>query len=133
MYEIEKKVYMFKCPKCGQLHYPAPARCKKCGYRRYPEQDVEPYWQKKEYTFWQKIPLKGKCKLLSYTRLWSLPPGFPQQYIDFGLVEFENGIRAIGHLLVDNPQLNMELKAEPGIVKEYRGKIYYGLKFFKTK
>ncbi|MBA7625440.1 hypothetical protein ES703_32870 [subsurface metagenome] len=132
MYEIDKNVYAYRCPKCGQLHYPAPMRCKKCGYRRYPEQEIEPNFRKVGYKPWEKTPLKGSCKLLTYTRLWNLPIGFDQRYLDFGLVEFENGIRASGQLLVDKPKMGMKLNAQVEKIKEFYGKVCYGLQFVKS-
>jgi len=132
MYEIDKNVYAYQCPGCGQLHYPAVMRCKKCGYRRYPEEEVEKYWKREGYKPWKKVPLGGPCKLLSYTRLWALPVGFDQRNLSFGLVEFENGLRASGQLLVDKPKIGMRLDAEVGEIKEFTGKTYYGLQFVKT-
>jgi len=132
MYEIDKNVYAYQCPECGKLHYPAVMRCKKCGYRRYPEEEIERYWKREEYKPWKKIPLDGSCKLLSYTRLWALPVGFDQRNLSFGLVEFENGLRASGQLLVDKPKIGMRLNAEVGKIKEFAGKIYYGLQFVKA-
>ncbi len=129
MYEIDKNVYAYQCPECGELHYPVVMRCKKCGYRRYPEQEVKRYWKREGYKPWKKIPLGGSCNLLSYTRLWALPAGFDQRYLDFGLVEFENGLRASGQLLVDKPKTGMRLNARVGKIKEFRGKEYYGLQF----
>lgn len=139
MYEIDKNVYAYQCPECGQLHYPAAMRCTKCGYRRYPEEEVERYWKREGYKPWKKTPLGGPCKLLSYTRLWALPVGFDQRYLDFGLVEFENGLRASGQLLIDKsrpfakerdkPKIGMRLNARVGKIKEFAGKEYYGLQF----
>ncbi len=129
MYEIDKNVYAYQCPECGKLHYPATMRCKKCGYRRYPEEEVERYWKREGYKPWKKIPLGGSCKLLSYTRLWALPVGFDQRNLSFGLVEFKNGLRASGQLLIDKPKIGMRLNAEVGKIKEFAGKIYYGLQF----
>ncbi len=133
MYEIDRNVYAYGCPECGELHYPAPMRCRKCGYRRYPEEEVERYWKREGYKPWKKIPLGGPCRLLSYTRLWALPVGFDQQYLDFGLVEFENGLRASGQLLVARPKTGMRLNAKIGKIKEFRGKVYYGLQFEEAK
>ena len=131
MYEIDRNVYADQCPECGKLHYPAVSRCKQCGYRHFPEQEVEPRWKKKGYKFWKKVPLSGPCRLLTYTRLWALSVGFDQRYIDFGVVEFENGVRASGHLLVDKPRTSMKLNAQIGKTKEYKAKEYYGLQFVK--
>ena len=131
MYEVDRNVYAYQCPECGRLHYPSVSRCKDCGYRRYPEQEVEPRWKKKGYNFWKKVPLSGPCRLLTYTRVWALPAAFDKRYLDFGVVEFENGVRASGHLLVDKPRTGMKLNAQTGKIKEYEAKEYYGLQFVK--
>ncbi len=131
MYEVDHNVYADKCPVCGKLHYPGVSRCQECGYRHYPEQEAEERWRKKGYTFWEKVPLGGPCKLLTHTRVWALPAGFSQRYLDFGVVEFDNGLRASGHLLVEKPRLGMKLMAQPGKIKEFEGKTYYGLQFVK--
>ena len=132
MYEVDRNVYAYECPKCGTLHYPAVARCKQCGSRYYPEQDVEPRWRKKDYEFWKKVTLAGSCRLLTYTRLWALPPGFAGLYLDLGLVEFKNGVRACGHLQVDKPKIGMKLDCRTGKLGERFGKEYYGLRFVKA-
>lgn len=130
LYLPDKNAYAYQCPKCGRLHYPSVSRCKKCGYRYFPEQDVEPRWGKKNYKFWEKVPLGGTCQLLAYTRLWALPVGFDEPYLDFGVVKFPNGVRAVGHLSVDNPQVGMELDTRIGKIKEYAGEVHYGLIFY---
>lgn len=131
MYEMDRNVYAYQCPECGRLHYPSVSRCEKCGYRHYPEQEVEPRWKKKGYKFWKKVPLSGSCRLLTYTRLWALQEGYNQRYLDFGVVEFENGMRASGHLLVDKPQIGMKLNAQIGKIKEHPVKEEYGFQFVK--
>jgi uncharacterized OB-fold protein len=127
----DRNVYASQCPECGRLHYPWVLRCKSCGNRRYPEDDVELYWTKKGYKSWKKVPLEGPCRLLTYTRLWAMPVGFDQRYTDFGVVEFENGIRASGQLLVDRPKSGMKLTARIGIIREYPTHPEYGLQFVK--
>ncbi|MBA7521473.1 hypothetical protein ES705_13580 [subsurface metagenome] len=130
LYLPDKNVYAYQCPECGRLHYPSVSRCKKCGYRYLPEQDVEPRWEKKGYKFWKKVPLGGPCRLLTYTRIWALPVGFDEAYLDFGVVEFENGVKAVGRLSVDKPRIGMKLDAQIGKIKEYLGEEHYGLQFY---
>lgn len=129
LYSTDKNVYAYQCPECGKLHYPSVSRCNNCGYRHYPEQEIEPRWGKKGYKFWEKVPLGGPCRLITYTRLWALPVGFDQEYLDFGVIEFENGLRASGQLLVDKPKIGMKLTAQTGKIKEFAGKLHYGLQF----
>jgi len=115
------QVYAYKCPQCGTLYYPAPMLCKKCHNRRDPSGVF--------FSLWEKVPLSGKCKLLTWTKVYNLPPGFNQRYLLFGLVEFENGLRASGRLAVENPATGMELNAKVGLVREKVGKDVYGFIF----
>ncbi len=119
----EAEVYAYKCPECGTLDYPAPMICKNCSARRDPSGVI--------FSAWEQVPLTGSCKLLAWTRVYALPEGFDVKYLLFGLVEFENGLRASGRLLVDNPQTGMDLTANVGVVKEKVGEDVYGLMFSK--
>lgn len=117
----EPEVYAYKCPECGILDYPAPMICKKCSARRDPSGVI--------FSAWEQVPLEGKCELLGWTRVWALPEGFDIKYLLFGIVEFENGLRASGRLLVDDPETGMELMAKVGVVKEKVGEDIYGFMF----
>jgi uncharacterized OB-fold protein len=117
------EVYASKCPECGTLHYPAPMICKDCHARRDPAGVLFPSWD--------KVPLGGKCTLLSWTRLYALPEGFEERYLLFGIVEFENGLRASGRLLVEDPKIGMKLVSKVGVVREKIGEDVYGFMFDK--
>ncbi len=122
VYELkEPEVYAYKCPDCGTLYYPVPMICKKCSARRDPSGVI--------FSSWEQVPLGGKCKLLTWTRVYALPEGFDVKYLLFGIVEFENGLRASGRLLVDDPRIGMELDGKVGIVKEVVGEDIYGFMF----
>jgi uncharacterized OB-fold protein len=60
---------------------------------------------------WETFDLEGSCSLLTWTRVWNLPEGFNKKYLMFGMVEFENGLRASGRLEVENPEIGMKLTA----------------------
>jgi uncharacterized OB-fold protein len=117
----EAQVYAYKCPECGTLHYPAPMICKDCHARRDPSGVLFPAWE--------KVPLGGKCTLLSWTRLYALPEGFEERYLLFAIVEFENGMRASGRLLVEDPKTGMKLVSKVGVVREKTGEDAYGFMF----
>ncbi len=117
----EAKVFAYKCPECGKLHYPAPMICEKCSTRRDPSGVL--------FSSWEKVPMGGKCKLLTWTRVYNLPAGFTDRYLLFGIVEFENGMRASGRLLVENPKTGMELNANVGLVREGIDEDIYGFMF----
>jgi len=117
------------CPECKTLAYPPVLVCKKCGNRRYPEDEVEYVWHKKGYKTWSKVPLEGKCTLVTWTRLWALPDGFDVRYIDFAIVKFENGVKALGHLDCEKPVAGMTLNGDTIKLREIDGNDFYGLIF----
>jgi hypothetical protein len=129
IYSQDKVTTALCCPECKELSYPAVLRCKKCGCRRYPEDETELIWHKKNYKSWTKVPMEGKCKLLTWTRLWALPDGFDAQYIDFAIVEFNNGVRALGHLNHKNPKIGMTLTGTTEKLRAIEGEDFYGLIF----
>jgi uncharacterized OB-fold protein len=114
-------VSAYTCPGCGKLYYPAVMICDQCHTRRDPSNHF--------FADWDKIPLEGECTLLTWTRVYALPEGFMKKYLDFGIVEFPNGLRASGQLSVDEPKIGMKLTSSIGIVKERVGKDHYGFIF----
>ncbi|MFB3918295.1 MAG: Zn-ribbon domain-containing OB-fold protein [Terriglobales bacterium] len=97
------EIYGYKCPQCGAAYYPPPMICAKCNNRRDPSGIV--------YDDWEKFPLEGSCKLLTWTRVWALPEGYDRPYLLFGMVEFPNGLKASGRLEVEAPVNGMDLVA----------------------
>ena len=92
-YAVDTQAYC--CPKCGAL-YLGPMVCKACRTRRDPAVTVFPDFD--------KVPLGGPCKLLTWMRIYALPDGIDRPSSAFGIVEFPNGLRALGQLMVDNPE-----------------------------
>jgi uncharacterized OB-fold protein len=43
---------------------------------------------------------------------------YHERFITLGIVEFENGCRALGRILVDEPRIGMTLKSELGPVRQ---------------
>ncbi len=106
------------CPVCGRILYPIPLVCS-CGQVH----DLDgPPWEERE--------IAGPCTLLTWTRLKALPDGFTENEMILGMVEFSNGVRAIGLLDSESPKLGMELEAEvqPCNAGEYRHGPRYVLK-----
>jgi len=92
----------FKCQKCGAIYYPAPMVCAKCDGHRDPVTGKH----------WEEFDLEGPCTLLTWTRVWNLPEGFNRKYMMFGMVEFENGLRASGRLECDgDPVIGTKMTA----------------------
>jgi uncharacterized OB-fold protein len=116
------EIYAYKCSECGTLHYPAPMICWHCSNRRDPSGVF--------FSSWETAPLGGMCKLLTWTRVYNLPEGFDDRCLLFGIVEFANGLRASGRLMVEEPNTGMELSARTGVVREAVGQDVYGLMFY---
>ena len=106
-------IVAYKCKKCGKLHYPFHDRCMDCKSREFDE--VEP---------------QGDTKLLTFTRIYNLPWGFDQRYLTIGVVQFENGVKAMGQIGVDEStslKTGMRLKPTWEPVRYQYGEPVYGL------
>ena len=91
----EEKLVSVKCKKCGYLQHKSHKRCLKC----------------KNNTF-EILEAKGNCILLTYTLLKAPPMEFrDKESYALGVVQFENGIRALGHISPkENLSIGMKLK-----------------------
>ena len=108
------EIVAYKCKKCGKLHYPFHDRCLKCRSREFDE-----------------VRAQGNVKLLTFTRIYNLPWGFDQRYLTIGVVEFENGVRAMGQIDVDEHydlKTGMTLLPTWAPVRVEYGEDRYGLK-----
>lgn len=91
----DKKIEWKKCVKCGFLQHKSHIRCLKC--------------KTKEFSLFEA---SGICRLLTYTILTEPPSEFRDQdsYV-LGIVEFENGIKALGQITSkENLKIGMNLK-----------------------
>ena len=112
MYDETPHISAYKCLKCGALYYPAPMVCGKCDSIRDPVTGKG----------WEAFDLEGPCTLLTWTRVWNLPEGFNRKYLMFGMVEFENGLRAPGRLECDgDPVIGSKLEARVAEADERPG------------
>jgi hypothetical protein len=103
----------YKCKKCGKIHYPYHDRCLACKHREF-----------------DTLSPQGKARLLTFTRIYNLPWGFDQRYLTIGVVEFENGVRAMGRINADeNYALQDGMTLEPAWepVRVQYGENVYGL------
>lgn len=107
----------YKCKNCGLIMYPKHERCLDCGGR--------------EFT---KVTPSGKARLLTYTVLNELPWGIDERGRVLGVVEFTNGVRAMGLLEVpeDEVKIGMRLTADWKPVRVISGERAYGLTFQKS-
>jgi len=89
------KIEWKKCENCGFIQHGSHVRCLKC----------------KNVNF-TKIIASGTCKLLTYTILKAPPMEFRNQgSYALGVVEFENGIKALGQISTqENLSVGMKLK-----------------------
>ena len=101
-----EQMYAYKCTKCGKLHHPRYVVCQ------------NPDCDGREFT---EVELGGKCKLLTWTRVYNLPEGYMMPWLNFGVVEFENGVRVTGQIGFDDGiESGMELLATVGVVRTRR-------------
>ncbi len=106
-------IVAFRCKQCGKLHYPFHDRCLACKGREF--ETVKP---------------QGTARLLAFTRIYNLPWGFDQRYLTIGVVEFENGVRAMGQIQADEAaDLKTGMVLQPGWepVRVQYGENVYGL------
>lgn len=107
-------IVAYRCKKCGKLHYPFHDRCLACKNREF--ETVKP---------------EGNTKLLTFTRIYNLPWGFDERYLTIGVVEFENGVRAMGQIDADENydlKIGMTLRPTWAPVRVQYGEDVYGLK-----
>ncbi len=103
----------YRCKKCGKLHHPWHDRCLACKGREF-----------------EAVKPQGTAKLITFTRIYNLPWGFDQRYLTIGVVEFENGVRAMGQIKADETYpLETGMAMEPGWepVRVQYGENVYGL------
>ncbi len=111
----EIAITAYKCKKCGRIHYPFHDRCLTCKSREF-----------------DQIKPEGNIRLLTFTRIYNLPWGFDQRYLIIGVGQFENGVKAMGRINVDEEyplEIGMQLKPTWKPVRTQYGENVYGLMF----
>jgi uncharacterized OB-fold protein len=88
--------------------------CKACGKRTHVRHSHCPSCNG---TSFEETRVGGKAKLLTFTRVHALSLAYEDLHITLGIVEFEDGCRALGRLFVDEPRIGMKLTAELGTVR----------------
>jgi len=109
----------YRCKSCGKIHYPYHDRCICCKAREFEE--VKP---------------QGNARLLTYTQINNLPWGFDQRFLTIGVVEFENGVRAMGQIEAEDGEVfpqGTELKPVWEPVREQYGEPVYGLRLKRSE
>lgn len=95
--------------------YPHHMRCLNCNERDFEE-----------------ITPEGKAKLVTYTIVNELPWGIDERGRVLGVVEFDNGIKALGLINVEGPKIGMKLDVGWQPVRVIAGQKTYGLSFSKA-
>jgi uncharacterized protein len=109
----EIEIVAYRCTACGRLHYPFHDRCLDCRGRQF-----------------EQVKPEGNARLLTFTRIYNLPWGFDQRYLIIGVVEFENGIKAMGQVHADEAyplQVGMTVQPSWETVRIRHGEPVYGL------
>lgn len=107
-----KTITAYKCNNCGHVMYPRHERCLNCKKREFKE-----------------INPTKKGKLLTYTVVNELPWGIDERGRVLGVVEFDNGIRAMGLVKADKVKIGMKLTTGWEEVRFMNGVKVYGLTF----
>jgi len=111
-----QKMTGFKCEKCGKMFYPKHARCPRCGSLELKE-----------------IDLGNECTLMTYTKLFAVPEGVEQIPLLLGIVEFKNGVRALGQIVAEEVEIGATLQPVWGPLRKVHGKTVSGFKFEPVK
>jgi len=111
---MSDKITAYKCKKCGRVMYPWHDRCLKCKGREFDEIEM---------------PLPATGKLLTYSQLFALPWRYDLRFLTIGVVEFQNGVRAMGQLKTPDVKVGMKVKANWEPVRVIEGEKVYGLRF----
>ncbi len=106
----------FQCEECGRVFYPARQVCLGCSGRQFSE-----------------VTLEGEGTLLTFTRLHALPMDFPIRTLMLGMVEFSNGVRALGQLGTEAVEMGMKMQPRWEVVRTLEGRDLYGLRFYPVE
>ena len=112
---MAREIYAYKCRLCGTIHYPFRMVCKGCKQNDFFEFDT--------------VPLPKTGKLLTFTRVYNLPAQYEVATLGLGIVELENGMRMLGQLEIDEPEIGMDVKGSVEVVRREAYDDYYGMVF----
>jgi len=106
------EIYGYQCAKCGRVNYPNRTLCRQCRHN-----DFKP------------VPLPRDGKLLTFTRLSTLPGDFDVPEITLGIVELSNGVRMTAQLDIPKPKSGMAVQGEVKVVRKDEYNQYHGMVF----
>ena len=107
-----KTITAYQCKQCQHVMYPQHLRCLRCNGREFEE-----------------ITPTEEGTLLTYTVVNELPWGIDERGRVLGIVEFDNGIKAMGLIKADDVRVGMKLIAGWESVRVIGGEKTYGLSF----
>ena len=107
-----KTITAYKCKQCQHVMFPEHSRCLNCSGREFEEIS----------------PAEGGT-LLTYTVVNELPWGIDERGRVLGIVEFDNGVKAMGLIKADDVHIGMKLVAGWEPVRIIGGERVYGLSF----
>jgi uncharacterized protein len=117
---MQRDILAYKCRKCGHLHYPYRMRCKKCGHVEFEGADV----------VFDTVPMPKEGKLLTFSKVYALPPDFEAVSLTLGIIELSNGMRVLGQVRCDEPVIGMPMKCEVEVVRRDEYHQYHGMVFY---
>ena len=112
---MAREIYAYRCQRCGTLHYPFRMVCKNC--------------KENDFFEFDPVPLPKTGTLLTYTTVYTLPAQYDVATLGLGIVELENGIRMLGQLEIDEPEIGMAVSGEVDVVRKEPYDDYYGMIF----
>jgi len=101
------------CDACGATSYPRHAVCSQCGGRTFTD-----------------LEMGGEATVLTFTDVYALAVDFETRYLRLAMVEFDNGLRATGQLLDDEPRIGKRVRTTIGVVREPGDVKIEGLQFY---
>lgn len=107
-----KTITAYQCKQCKHVMYPHHLRCMRCNGRDFDE-----------------ISPTEEGTLLTYTVVNELPWGIDERGRVLGIVEFDNGIKAMGLINAEDLRIGMKLSTGWEPVRVIGGEKAYGLSF----
>jgi uncharacterized OB-fold protein len=107
----ENRFIGFKCKKCGAIAYPKRLLCPSCRGKNFEE-----------------YPL-SEGKIVTYTKLWTIPEGIEQLPLTLAIAEFDGKVRVTGQVLSEEIKIGDRVRPVWGHIRKIRGKDIEGFRF----
>ncbi|MEA2011135.1 MAG: hypothetical protein U9N78_10565, partial [Actinomycetota bacterium] len=100
---MAREIYAYKCRLCDTMHYPFRMVCKNCKQNDFFEFDT--------------VPLPRDGKLLTFTKVYNLPPQYEVPTLGLGIVELEEVVLLA--VLAHHPERVVHRVAQAALVGVY--------------